>query len=165
MPPRGYRDESKRLERSIDDTTRNLVRLSARLGHEEDRQRYKKELADRAEAKARRKAARGREPHLRYLVNIAVSMDRDGLSAHAATGKIADEMGGSARVRHANHKTLYRKFQQAPALYRRLASAPEDDPAEAAEREICESLARFQQQRWGWNGSWQDLMVTHPVRK
>jgi hypothetical protein len=92
-------------------------------------------------------------------------MDRDGLSAHAATGKSADEMGGSARVRHANHKTLYRKFQQAPALYRRLASAPEDDPAEAAEREICESLARFQQQRWGWNGSWQDLMVTHPVRK
>jgi hypothetical protein len=92
-------------------------------------------------------------------------MDRDGLSAHAATGKIADEMGGSARVRHANHKTLYRKFQQAPALYRRLASAPEDDPAEAAEREICESLARFQQQSWGWNGGWQDLMVTHPVRK
>jgi hypothetical protein len=162
MPPRGYQDESKRLDRSIDDHERALARLSS---NENERLYYKTLLADRAEAKARRKAARGREPHLRYLVNIAVSMDRDGLSAHAATGKIADEMGGSARVRHANHKTLYRKFQQAPALYRRLASAPEDDPAEAAEREICESLARFQQQSWGWNGSWQDLMVTHPVRK
>jgi hypothetical protein len=156
MPPRGYQDETKRLERSIDDHERALARLSS---NENERLYYKTLLADRAEAKARRKAAGGREPHLRYLVNIAVSMDRDGLSAHAATGKIADEMGGSARVRHANHKTLYRKFQQAPALYRRLASAPEDDPAEAAEREICESLAR-----WG-NGSWQDLMVTHPVRK
>jgi hypothetical protein len=155
MPPRGYQDESKRLERSIDDHER-AARLSS---NENERLYYKTLLADRAEAKARRKAAGGREPHLRYLVNIAVWMDRDGLSAHAATGKIADEMGGSARVRHANHKTLYRKFQQAPALYRRLASAPEDDPAEAAEREICESLAR-----WG-NGSWQDLMVTHPVRK
>ncbi|MGC1891343.1 MAG: hypothetical protein WA709_35600 [Stellaceae bacterium] len=164
MPPRGYRDETKRLERSIDDTTRNLVRLSARLGHEEDRQRYKKELADRAEAQARRKAANGRERDLRHLVDISVLQDRQGITAWAAAGKIADQIGGDARLRHANKKRLYAKFQKAAALYQRLSLA-DSDPAFAAEREICESLARFQQQSWGWKGSWQDLMVTHPIRK
>jgi hypothetical protein len=163
MPPRGYRDETKRLERSIDDTTRNLVRLSAKLGHEEDRQRYKKELADRAEARARRKAARGRERDLRHLVDISVLQDRQGITVWAAAGKVADQIGGEARLRHANTKRLYAKFQKAPALYHRLSLA--DDPSFAAEREICESLARFQQQHLGWKGSWQDLMVSHDVRK
>jgi hypothetical protein len=139
MPPRGYRDESKRLTRSIDDTTRDLVRLSARLGHEEDRQRYKKELADRAEAQARMKAAGGRERDLRHLVDISVLQDRQGITAWAAAGKIADQIGGDARLRHANTKRLYAKFQKAAALYRRLAAAPED-PKTAAHREILLEL-------------------------
>jgi hypothetical protein len=164
MPPRGYRDESKQLEKSIDRGARELMRLSAKLGHEEDRQRYKKELADRAEAKARTKAAYGRERDLRHLVKISVLQDRDGISANEAAGKVADEIGGNARVRHANYKRLYGKFQQAPELYRRLALAG-GDPSFAAEREICESLANFQQRSFGWNGSWQDLMVHHVVWK
>jgi hypothetical protein len=143
MPPRGYRDENKRLSKSIDDLEREL----SRLGNEDERQYYKRQLTKRAEAKARRKAANGREFHLRYLVEIAVSMDRHGLSAHAAAEKIADEMGGSARVRHANHKTLYRKFQEAPALYRRLALSSED-PADAADREICESTGTTPRAEW-----------------
>jgi hypothetical protein len=143
MPPRGYRDENKRLSKSIDDDTRWL----ARFGNEDQRQNYRRELAKRTEAKARQKAANGREFHLRYLVEIAVSMDRHGLSAHAAAEKIADEMGGSARVRHANHKTLYRKFQEAPALYRRLALSSED-PADAADREICESTGTMPRAEW-----------------
>jgi hypothetical protein len=56
MPPRGYQDETKRLERSIDDHERALARLSS---NENERLYYKTLLADRAEAKARRKAARG----------------------------------------------------------------------------------------------------------
>ena len=147
MPPRGYRDETKRLERSIDDSTRNLVRLSAKLGQEEDRQRYKDELADRAEAEARRKAARGRERDLRHLVDISVLQDRQGITAWAAAGKIAHQIGGDARLRHANHKRLYGKFQKAPMLYRRLAFASED-PADAAEREICEALGITPSSEW-----------------
>src|SRR5271156_386856 len=135
MPPRGYCDESKRLARSIEDNARALLRLTSG----DKRQYYKRLLTGRAETKALLKAAYRREPDLRHLVKIAVSMDRDGLSAHAASGKIANEIGGSARVRHAKHKTLYRKFQEAPALYRRLALAPED-PADAAERELCNQV-------------------------
>jgi hypothetical protein len=56
MPPRGYQDETKRLARSIDDHERALARLSS---NENERLYYKTLLADRAEAKARRKAARG----------------------------------------------------------------------------------------------------------
>jgi hypothetical protein len=147
MPPLGYHDEDKRLKRSIDDITRNLVRLSARLGHEEDRQRYKNELADRAEAEARRKAARGRERDLRHLVDISVLQDRQGITAWDAAGKIADQIGGDARLRHANHKRLYGKFQKAPMLYRRLAFASED-PADAAEREICEAIGITPRSEW-----------------
>jgi hypothetical protein len=112
MPPRGYRDTYKKFARKI---------LSP-------------------EHLARQKAAFGREPDLLHLINITRLQDRDGISAHAAAGKIADEIGGVARTRHANQKRLYRKFQTAPALYRRLALAADNDPADAADREICEEL-------------------------
>jgi hypothetical protein len=112
MPPRGYRDTYKKLVREL--------------------------LPP--EHLARQKAAFRREPDLSHLIKIARLQDRHGMSAHDAAGKIADEIGGVARVRHANQKRLYRKFQIAPALYRRLALAADDDPANAADREICEEL-------------------------
>jgi|SRR5271154_6945671 len=110
MPPRGYRDWFKETLRQSD-----------------------------PERVARRRAARGRDRDLPLLIKISLLQDRDKISPHAAAGKIADEIGGDARVRHANKKRLYGKFQRAPALYRRLALAP-DDPAGAAEREIAEEL-------------------------
>jgi hypothetical protein len=73
------------------------------------------------------------------LVKMAMLQDRDGISAWAAAGKIADEISANARARHANQKRLHRKFQKAPALYHRLALAP-DHPADAADREICDEL-------------------------
>lgn len=124
MPPRGYRDESKRLEREVLAGEKEL-----------DRQCY----AASMEHRARRKAAFGRDLDLPYLVKISMLHDRDGISPHAAAEKIADGIGGDARLRHANKKRLYRKFQEAPALYRRLAAAPED-PKTAAHREILLEL-------------------------
>jgi hypothetical protein len=123
MPPRGYRAPYELVE--FDDETS-----------------YKQARARAAEAKARRKAAFGKERDLRYLVDIATLIDREGLSAHKATRRIADEIGGTPRQRHANHKNLYRKFKLAEALYRRVALAPCLDPSEAAMREICEEIAR-----------------------
>jgi hypothetical protein len=127
-------------------------------------QRFLEDEARELEREARSKAAFGREPDLRHLVKISALQDRDGISPHAAAGKIADEIGGDARLRHANKKRLYAKFQKAPALYQRLSLAG-GDPGFAAEREICESLARFQEQNFDWKGSWQDLMVRHVARK
>jgi hypothetical protein len=135
MPPRGYRDESKRLERSIEESQKVL----AKIGDEDQRQRYKEELARSAEHKARQKAASREEPDLQYLVKIAVLADQNRINPHAAALEIANEIGGNARLRHANQKRLYGKFQKAPALYRRLASASED-PADVADREICQSI-------------------------
>jgi hypothetical protein len=111
MPPRGYRDTYKKWVRKFMPP----------------------------EHFARQKAASRREPELLHLIKIARFQDRDGISAYAAAGKMADDIGGVARTRHANQKRLYRKFQTAPALYRRLALAA-DDPADAAEREIWEEL-------------------------
>jgi hypothetical protein len=112
VPPRGYRDEWKAGRRAIEDPER----------------------------KARRIAAHGREHDLMSLVKMAMLQDRDGISAWAAAGKIADEISpNDARARHANQKRLHGKFQKAPALYQRLASAP-DHPADAANREICDEL-------------------------
>jgi hypothetical protein len=87
------------------------------------------------------RAAECRELDLLRLVKIARVKDRDGISsAYAAAGKVADEIGGAPRRRRANQKTLHGKFQKAPALYRRLALAPEAHPAEAATRELRFSL-------------------------
>jgi hypothetical protein len=109
MPPRGYRDEFKRWYREIVPPERVALQ----------------------------KAASGREHDLSKLVKISILQDREGLTAHAAARKIADEIGGNARLRHANTKRLYAKFQKAAALYRRLALAS-CDPVDAADREICE---------------------------
>jgi hypothetical protein len=141
MPPRGYRDESKRLAREIDATERQLVRLCSELGHDEQSEHYKRQLADRGEGEARRKAANGREADLQHLVDISVLQERQGITAWAAAGKIANQIGGNAQARHASRKRLYGKFQKASALYRRLASAPEN-PADAADREIWEQLEK-----------------------
>jgi hypothetical protein len=166
MPARGYRDETKARERSIEESRKETKKLKreTKKSYEKinkllaenpalgdgvealaryqcflkDEARFLEDEARSREYKARSNAAFGRERQLGYLVKIAVSVDRDGLTAHAASRKIADEMGGNARLRHANKKTLYRKFQRAPALYRRLALASED-PSDAAEREICEA--------------------------
>jgi hypothetical protein len=132
MPPRGYRDEHKRLWREL------------LAGYKESN---KEEHGRWMEHRARTKAAYKREPDLPNLVKIAVLQDRDGLSPYAAAEKIANEIGGDARLRHANKKRLYCKFQTAPALYRRLALAPED-PADAAGREICESLGTTPRAEW-----------------
>jgi hypothetical protein len=123
MPPRGYRAPYEVIEFD-DEASFKLARAQAR------------------EAKARREAAFGKERDLRHLVGIAALIDRDGLSANNAAWKIANEIGGNPRQRHAKHKDLYRKFQSAPALYRRLALAPANDWSEAAMREICEEIAR-----------------------
>jgi hypothetical protein len=122
MPPRGYRIPHEVIE--FDDEIS-----------------YKRARARGREAKARRKAAFGKERQLRHLVDIAILIERDGLSANAAAGEIANQIGGNPRIRHANHKTLYGKFQRAPALYRRLALAGED-PSESAMREFCEEIVR-----------------------
>jgi hypothetical protein len=102
---------------------------------------YKRARAAGREAKARRKAAFGKEPQLRHLVDIAILIERDGLSANAAAREIANQIRGNAKTRHANHKYLGDKFRRAPALYRRLALAGED-PSEAAMREIRELYLR-----------------------
>jgi hypothetical protein len=112
MPPRGYHDEyKKQLKRQFDNPERAALA----------------------------KPASGREHDLPHLVKISMLHDRDGISSHAAAEKISDGIGGDARLRHANKKRLYRKFQKAPALYRRLAAAPED-PKTAAHREILLEL-------------------------
>jgi hypothetical protein len=134
MPPRGYRDETKWLRREIAESAKVL----AKIGNEDQREYYKRQLARDAEEEARSKAAYGPEPDLLLLVRIAVLQDRDRISPHAAAREIADQFGGNARQRHANTKRLHRKFQKAPALYRRLATS--DDPAAAAYREISEYL-------------------------
>jgi hypothetical protein len=153
MPPRGYRDETKALQRSIKESRREtkkslrkinklLAENPALSGGPEALAEYQRLLGDEArelEHEAQSKAAFGREPDLRYLIKIPILQDRDGISPHSAAGKIADEIGGDARLRHANRKRLYGKFQKAPALYRRLAWASED-PSDAAEREIAEWL-------------------------
>jgi hypothetical protein len=114
MPPRGYRDERKALLREFADA--------------------------HPEQTARANAAYGLERDLRHLVRIAVLMDRKGITAWAAAGEIANEIGADdPRARHAIQKRLHRKFQQAPALYHRLAAAPEH-PESAAEREISQEL-------------------------
>jgi|SRR5215831_13990461 len=133
MPPRGHRDQLKAWLRA--DREKDLVRLYSKAGDEEAAQYSKKMVADAAEHAARRKAARGRERHLLHLVEISRLRDQLAITAWAAAGIIANAIGGDARVRHANRKTLYRKFQKAPALYRRLALASED-PQAAAKREI-----------------------------
>jgi hypothetical protein len=111
MPPRGYHDEYKELSRKFIPP----------------------------EVLARQKAAYGRERDLRHLVRMALLQDRDGISAWAAAGKIADEIGANPRACHAVQKRLHAKFQKAPALYRRLAAAGED-PKTAAHREILLGL-------------------------
>jgi hypothetical protein len=111
MPPRGYHDEYKELYRKFTNP----------------------------EVLARQKAAYGRERDLPHLIKVAVLQSRDGISAWAAAGKIADEIGADPRARHAARKRLYVKFQKAPALYRRLAAAGED-PKTAAHREILLEL-------------------------
>jgi hypothetical protein len=88
---------------------------------------------------ARQKAANGRERDLPHLIKIAVLQGPDAISAWAAAGKIADEIGADPRARHAVRKRLYAKFQKAQALYRRLAAAGED-PKIAAHREILLEL-------------------------
>ena len=140
MPPLGWRDEDKKVQREIDKIDRDLVRLWSKAGDHERAQFYKTELADRAEREARCKAAYGDERDLARLVEISRVRDRAGISAWAAAGISADAMGGDARVRHATRKTLYRKFQKAPRLYQRLAAASED-PQVAADREICAELS------------------------
>jgi|SRR5215469_5761026 len=112
MPPRGYRDELKRRWR---------------------------EYAT-PEMEAQLKAASGRERDLSHLVRISIVRDRDGITPWAAAGKVADEIGGVARLRHANQKRLYGKFQKTPVLYQRLSLA--SDPVEAADREIWEQFRR-----------------------
>jgi hypothetical protein len=132
MPARGYRDEDKRLWREL------------LAGYKElNRERY----ASWMEHRAKSKAAYRREPDLPYLVKIPMLQDRDGLSPYTAAGKVADEIGGDARLRHANRKKLYGKFQKAPGLYRRLALASED-PSDAAEREICEAIRTTPRAEW-----------------
>jgi hypothetical protein len=135
MPPRGYRDESKRLQRSIDYHQKALVRLTSG----DERQYWKRQLAERSEEEALQKAAFGREPDLSHLVEMAILQGLDGMTAHAAAELIANRIGATdPRARHAIKKRLYGKFQKARALYRRLAVAPED-PSDAAEREIAEA--------------------------
>jgi hypothetical protein len=111
MPPRGFRDVFKELQREY----------------------------DTPESAARRRVAARRERDIAHLIQISILQDRDGITPHAAATKIADAIGGDARVRHANKKRLYAKFQSAPAFYRRLAAAP-DAPWLAADREICQWL-------------------------
>jgi hypothetical protein len=136
MPPRGYRDESKRLQRSIDYHQKALVRLTSG----DEREYWKPQLAERSEKEALQKAAFGREPDLSHLVEMAILQGLDGMTAHAAAELIANRIGATdPRARHAIKKKLYGKFQKARALYRRLAVAPED-PSDAAEREIAEAL-------------------------
>jgi len=161
MPPRGYRDETKALMRSIKESSRETKKSLRKInkllaenpalgGGPEASAEYQRFLENEArelEHEARSKAAFGREPDLRHLVKISVMQDRDGISANEAAGKVADEFGGNARVRHANYKRLYSKFQKAPALYLRLALASED-PSDAADREICEALGITPRAEW-----------------
>jgi hypothetical protein len=111
MPPRGYRDELKRWMREL-------------LSPEE---------------RARGRVARGRERDLTHLLRIATLCASCGVTVWAAAGIVAEELGGAPQPRHATRKRLYGKYQKAPALYWRLASASED-PEDAADREICEEL-------------------------
>jgi hypothetical protein len=137
MPPRGYRDSFKASLRC--DFEKDMLRDCLEAGDAEGAQYYRKKIADRAESAARSKAAWGREPHLHQLVKMSRVRDQLAIAAWDAAGIIAGELGGDARVRHANRKTLYRKFQKAPGLYRRLASASED-PQAAAMREIDDEM-------------------------
>jgi hypothetical protein len=61
-----------------------------------------------------------------------------GATPWAAAGEIADGLGGDARVRHANRKTLYKKYNNDPEMFFRLAQAP--DLAEAIRFEIARRM-------------------------
>jgi hypothetical protein len=164
---RSIKESRRESKKSLRKINKLLAENPGLGGGPEALAEYQRFLGDEArdlEHEARSKAAFGREPDLRHLVDISVLQERQGITAWAAARQIADEIGGDAPLRHANKKRLYAKFQKAPALYQRL-SLTGGDPGFAAEREICESLARFQQQNFDWKGSWQDLMVRHVARK
>ena len=61
-----------------------------------------------------------------------------GATPWAAAGEIADSLGGDVRVRHANRKTLYKKYNNDPEMFFRLAQAP--DLAEAIRFEIARRM-------------------------
>jgi hypothetical protein len=107
-------------------------------GDEEGARYYKAQLTERAEHKARIRAAFGSEPDFDHLVRISILCDRGGRTPWGAAGIVADEIGGVANVRHANRKRLYRKFRKTPAAYRRWASA--EDPQDAANREFSDYI-------------------------
>jgi hypothetical protein len=111
MPPRGFRDEFKKLVRKY----------------------------ETPEMAARGRVFTRKERDIAHLIQISILQDRDGITPHAAATKVSDAIGGDARVRHANKKRLYAKFQKAPAFYRRMAAAS-DAPWLAADRELCQYL-------------------------
>jgi hypothetical protein len=72
-----------------------------------------------------------------HLIDLA-KIVLQGATPWAAAGEIADGLGGDARVRHANRKTLYKKYNNDPEMFFRLAQAP--DLAEAIRFEIARRM-------------------------
>jgi hypothetical protein len=80
---------------------------------------------------------RGSRHDLPHLIEIA-RLVRDGAKDLAAAEKIAERIGGNARVRHNNKKQLYERFRKGRAVYLRIAQAPD---AEACIEKIIEESA------------------------
>jgi hypothetical protein len=72
-----------------------------------------------------------------HLIDLA-KIVLQGATPWAAAGEIADGLGGDARVRHANRKTLYKKYNNDPEMFFRFAQAP--DLAEAIRFEIARRM-------------------------
>jgi hypothetical protein len=141
MPPRGYRDESKRLQKSLEKGQRELIQLVGDSLRWDDNPKTREEYLRllRAERRDREfkvflrvRSYKG-EPDLTSLVMMASMAAHDGITLHAAAQTIANELGSGPDGRRAIKKRLYDKFRKAPVLYYRLAAlAPElalDDPA------------------------------------
>ena len=77
------------------------------------------------------------DANLWHLIDLA-KIVLQGATPWAAAGEIADGLGGDARVRHANRKTLYKKYNNDPEMFFRLAQAP--DLAEAIRFEIARRM-------------------------
>jgi hypothetical protein len=141
MPPLGWRDESKRLEKSLEKSQRELRQALGDCLRGDNTPKTREEYVRllRAERRDREfkaflkmRSYKG-EPDLTSLVMMVSMAVHDGITLHAAAQTIANELGSGAAGRRAIKKRLYDKFRKAPVLYHRLAAlAPElalDDPA------------------------------------